>query len=114
MVLAHDREDIDVVDVGQGPPGHVAEGAYGDLLGGRKTMDQYVDEAPVRAGPVFDDEFAFFVDDPGLGSDENRRIPSEKGPPPSYFGSMTNFPSRSINPTFFLSLTTRARSSRKR
>jgi hypothetical protein len=42
-------------------PGHVAEGAYGDLLGGRKTMEQYVDEAPVRAGPVFDDRPFFFA-----------------------------------------------------
>jgi hypothetical protein len=42
-------------------PGHVAEGAYGDLLSGRKTMEQYVDEAPVRAGPVFDDRPFFFA-----------------------------------------------------
>ena len=42
-------------------PGHVAEGAYGDLLSGRKTMAQYVDEAPVRAGPVFDDKPFFFA-----------------------------------------------------
>ena len=42
-------------------PGHVAEGAYGDLLGGRKTMEQYVDEAPVRAGPVWDDRPFFFA-----------------------------------------------------
>ena len=42
-------------------PGHVAEGAYGDLLSGRKTMQQYVDEAPVRAGPVFDDRPFFFA-----------------------------------------------------
>jgi predicted membrane-bound spermidine synthase len=42
-------------------PGHVAEGAFGDLLGGRKTMEQYVDEAPVRAGPVFDDKPFFFA-----------------------------------------------------
>ncbi len=42
-------------------PGHVAEGAYGELLSGRKTMEQYVDEAPVRAGPVFDDRPFFFA-----------------------------------------------------
>jgi hypothetical protein len=42
-------------------PGHVAEGAYGDLLSGRKSMAQYVDEAPVRAGPVFDDKPFFFA-----------------------------------------------------
>lgn len=42
-------------------PGHAAEGAYGDLLSGRKTMEQYVEEAPVRAGPVFDDRPFFFA-----------------------------------------------------
>jgi predicted membrane-bound spermidine synthase len=42
-------------------PGRVAEGAYGDLLSGRKTMDQYVDDMPVRAGPVFDDRPFFFA-----------------------------------------------------
>ena len=42
-------------------PGHVAQGAFGDLLSGRKSMAQYVDEAPVRAGPVFDDRPFFFA-----------------------------------------------------
>jgi len=42
-------------------PGRVAEGAYGDLLSGRKTMAEYVDQMTVRAGPVFDDRPFFFA-----------------------------------------------------
>jgi predicted membrane-bound spermidine synthase len=42
-------------------PGRVADGPFGDLLSGRKTMDQYVEEATVRAGPVWDDRPFFFA-----------------------------------------------------
>ena len=59
---------VDRRDAHRSCPGHVAEGAYGDLSRGRKTMDQYVDEATVRAGPVFDDRPFFFARQKPLGT----------------------------------------------
>jgi hypothetical protein len=46
-------------------PGRFAEAPYGDLLSGRKTLAQYIDESPRRVGPVFDDSpFYFAVERP--------------------------------------------------
>jgi hypothetical protein len=42
-------------------PGRYAEAPYGDLLAGRKTLTQYIDEAPRRVGPVFDDSPFYFA-----------------------------------------------------
>jgi predicted membrane-bound spermidine synthase len=46
-------------------PGRHADPPYADLFAGRKTMAQYIDEAPRRVGPVFDDSpFYFAVERP--------------------------------------------------
>jgi len=46
-------------------PGRYAEAPYDDLLAGRKSLAQYIDEAPRRVGPVFDDSpFYFAVERP--------------------------------------------------
>jgi predicted membrane-bound spermidine synthase len=46
-------------------PGRHADAPYADLLAGRKTLQQYIDESPRRVGPVFDDSpFYFAVERP--------------------------------------------------
>lgn len=46
-------------------PGRHADPPYADLFAGRKTMAQYIEEAPRRVGPVFDDSpFYFAVERP--------------------------------------------------
>ena len=42
-------------------PGRHVEEPYASLLSGRKTLDQFVDEAPARVDPVFDDRPFFFA-----------------------------------------------------
>jgi predicted membrane-bound spermidine synthase len=42
-------------------PGRFAEAPFGDLLEGRKTLEQYVAEATVRVDPVFDDRPFYFA-----------------------------------------------------
>jgi hypothetical protein len=42
-------------------PGRVAQDPYGDLLSGRKSLAQFVAEAPVRVDPVFDDRPFYFA-----------------------------------------------------
>ena len=46
-------------------PDRHADPPYADLLSGRKTLQQYIDESPRRVGPVFDDSpFYFAVEKP--------------------------------------------------
>jgi hypothetical protein len=42
-------------------PGRHVEEPYASLLSGRKTLEQFVDEAPARVDPVFDDRPFFFA-----------------------------------------------------
>jgi predicted membrane-bound spermidine synthase len=42
-------------------PGHVVDPPYADLLAGRKTLESYVSESPVRVDPVFDNRPFYFA-----------------------------------------------------
>jgi len=54
-------------------PDHVAVAPYEGLLTGKKTMEQYIAEAPKRVGPVFDDSPFYFATEKPWGMPDKMR-----------------------------------------